>query len=75
MSLLRILCRTALILVCVSLHGQTGSVPRPPAVPEYVLQPGELASLHVIDVDEISDKPIRLDSAGYVDIPLAVADF
>ena len=27
--------------------------------------------LHVIDMDEISDKPIRIDPNGFVDIPLA----
>jgi polysaccharide export outer membrane protein len=59
------------MFVCVSLYAQTGLIQRPPAAPEYVLQPGDQLSLHVIDVEEIPDKPIRLDSTGFVDIPLA----
>src|ERR1035437_2893441 len=52
-------------------HSQGGLVARPPAAPEYVLGAGDQIVLHVIDMQEISDKPIRIDSSGFVDIPLA----
>lgn len=71
MTLRRIICRAVLFSLCVGLYAQTGLIARPPVAPEYVLQPGDQLSLHVIDVEEITDKPIRLDSTGFVDIPLA----
>lgn len=72
MKLSQILGRAALIsLVCATSYSQIGLLPRPPASPEYVLQPGDQLSIHVIDMEEIPDKSIRIDSAGFVDIPLA----
>ncbi len=38
---------------------------------EYVLGPGDQIVLHVTDVDEVTDKPIRIDPAGYIDLPMA----
>lgn len=52
-------------------HPQGGLVARPPLVPEYVLGAGDQVVLHVIDMSEISEKPIRIDPNGFVDIPLA----
>lgn len=68
----RVIFTTALFSVLlVSAVSQTGLIQRPPAAHEYVLEPGDQVSVHVIDMDEIPDKPIRLDSTGFVDIPLA----
>ena len=69
--LLRLISRAALFLVCVNAVSQTGLISRPPAAPDYVLQPGDQLSVHVIDIDEIPERPIRLDSSGFVDVPLA----
>lgn len=52
-------------------HSQSGPVARPPIAPDYALVVGDQVLLHVIDLDEISDKPIRIDPNGFVDIPLA----
>jgi polysaccharide biosynthesis/export protein len=68
-----------LVLVCLLLfwapllaRPQGGLVARPPAAGEYVLGPGDQIAFHVIDMeDEIPDKPVRVDSNGFVDIPLA----
>ena len=38
---------------------------------EYVLGSGDQIVLHVVDLDEVSDKPIRIDPNGYIDLPLA----
>jgi polysaccharide export outer membrane protein len=50
---------------------QVGLLARPTAAPEYALGAGDQIMLHVIDMEEISDKPIRIDPNGFVDIPLA----
>src|ERR1022692_2166437 len=60
-----------LFWVPVRASSQGGLVARPPAVPDYVLGAGDQVVLHVIDMAEISDKPIRIDPNGFVDIPLA----
>lgn len=52
--------------------GQTRElIPRvvPPA-PEYQMSPGDQITLTVVDMDEISNKPIRIDPSGFVDLPL-----
>jgi polysaccharide export outer membrane protein len=36
----------------------------------FVLGPGDQITLHVLDMDEIPDKPIRIDPDGGVDLPL-----
>ncbi len=38
---------------------------------DYVLGPGDEILLHVVDMDEIPDKPIRIDPSGFIDLPLA----
>lgn len=37
----------------------------------YVLGPGDLVGVHVLDTDEIGDRPFRIDGDGYVRLPLA----
>jgi polysaccharide biosynthesis/export protein len=47
-------------------------VAMPPAAPDrsYVLGPEDQLSIHVLDLDEISDKPVRIDPNGYLELPL-----
>ncbi len=37
---------------------------------QYLLGPGDQISIHVIDLDDVSDKPVRIDATGYIDLPL-----
>ncbi len=53
------------------LHPQTGLQRRAHAPEEYVLSEGDQIILHVTDLDEISDKPLKIDPGGYIDLPLA----
>lgn len=41
-----------------------------PVNQDFVLGPGDQLTLHVADVDEISDKPVRIDPDGGLDLPL-----
>ncbi|MDQ2842218.1 MAG: polysaccharide biosynthesis/export family protein, partial [Acidobacteriota bacterium] len=36
----------------------------------YVLGPEDQLAVHVVDLDEISDKPVRIDPNGYLEMPL-----
>jgi polysaccharide export outer membrane protein len=36
----------------------------------YLLGPEDQLSIHVVDLDEVSDKPFRVDPSGFVDLPL-----
>ena len=46
-------------------------IPRVPApAPQYALGPGDQVAIHVVDMDEISDKPYRIDPSGFIDLPL-----
>lgn len=37
---------------------------------QYSLGPGDQISIHVQDLDEVSEKPVRIDPAGDIDLPL-----
>jgi polysaccharide export outer membrane protein len=39
--------------------------------PDYVLGPGDQIVLWAVDLDDVSQKPVRVDAAGYVTLPLA----
>jgi polysaccharide export outer membrane protein len=39
--------------------------------PEYALGNGDQIVIHVTDLDDISDKPLRIDPNGFIDLPLA----
>jgi polysaccharide export outer membrane protein len=41
------------------------------AANDYVLGPGDEIVLHVVDLDEIPEKSIRIDPSGFIDLPLA----
>jgi polysaccharide export outer membrane protein len=46
------------------------SVPRTRESTAFVLGPGDQISIHVADLDDISDKPIRIEPDGSLDLPL-----
>lgn len=52
-------------------RAQTTLQHREPQPSDYVLGAGDQVVLHVSDLDDISDKPIRIDPNGYIDLPLA----
>jgi polysaccharide biosynthesis/export protein len=37
----------------------------------YLLGPEDQLSIHVVDLEDVSDKPFRVDPSGFVDLPLA----
>jgi len=57
--------------------GHTGALPiAPPAAQTvnsaaYVLGPEDQIAIHVVDLDDVSDKPVRIDPNGFIDLPLA----
>src|SRR5690348_912752 len=48
-------------------NAKTADTPRP----DYVLGPGDQIVLWAVDLDDVSQKPVRVDAAGYVTLPLA----
>ena len=60
-----------MLLVSSVACAQTALQHRAPAPAQYVLGNGDEITLHVTDMEEISDKPIRVGPNGYVDLPLA----
>ncbi|HEX4166824.1 MAG TPA: polysaccharide biosynthesis/export family protein [Bryobacteraceae bacterium] len=36
----------------------------------YVLGPADQLSIHIVDLDDVSDKPVRIDPNGYLELPL-----
>ena len=68
-------------LICAGLSGQIAQSsatspsvpdrPAPEAPIDYQLGPGDEISVRVLDLDEISDKPVRVNSRGDFTLPLA----
>lgn len=50
---------------------QSTLVRRETGDPEYVLGAGDQISIRVSDLEEVSDKPMRIDPDGDIDLPLA----
>lgn len=42
----------------------------PAPAPQYALGPGDQVAIHVVDMDDLSDKPYRIDPSGAIDLPL-----
>src|SRR5207253_1909588 len=42
----------------------------PPINSSYIFGPGDQLSFRVVDLEEISDKPIAVDLSGYVRLPM-----
>ncbi len=36
----------------------------------YVLGPADELSVHIVDLDDVSDKPVRIDPNGFIELPL-----
>jgi polysaccharide export outer membrane protein len=67
-----------LCLACVSGRAQDApAVPSPAAAlppgpaNNYVLGPGDEMNIRVLDLDEVGDKPFRVDQKGEINVPLA----
>jgi len=41
-----------------------------PSTPHYVLGPGDQLLIRALDVDEISDKPVRIESSGLINLAM-----
>lgn len=61
-------------LLCSAPHSASSAGTDPEHRPDqsgYVLGSGDLVTVRVMDVEEISDKPVQIDTSGYVRLPLA----
>lgn len=63
-------CLTVALTCALPLSSQTTLQRRTDTVPEYVLGPGDQVVLHVSDMDDIPQGPIRIDPSGQIDLPL-----
>lgn len=62
------------LAICVGLGAVGQSSPRPnlPTLPaDTLLGPGDEVVIHVVDLDEIPNTPLRVNPNGFVDVPLA----
>jgi polysaccharide export outer membrane protein len=56
-------------VLCCGLHGQT---PEPTqSLSQYVLGPDDQIKVWALGVEEVSDKPVRIDPGGDIDLPVA----
>ena len=64
---------TSAVLTCGSLAGQQGPVQKTGSVKNsrYVLGSGDQVAVFAVDAEELSGKVFRIDSGGYVSVPLA----
>ena len=64
----------SIAFVCVTLvgeiRGQVTLQHRDTANPEYTLGPGDQIRIAVADVDDLPDRPVRIDPVGQIDLPL-----
>jgi polysaccharide export outer membrane protein len=60
----------ALITLTASLMGQATLQSRPAPPPEYVLGVGDQLVIHIVDLDDIPDRPMRIGPNGLLDLPL-----
>jgi polysaccharide biosynthesis/export protein len=59
------------VLVCaLPLHGQVPLQRRAEPAPAYVLGPGDQIILHIADMEDVPQAPIRIDPSGTIDLPL-----
>jgi len=57
--------RCATLLLAFSLPAQQPGGPR-----TYILGPDDQIVAHALEADELSDKPVRIDAAGYLHLPM-----
>ncbi len=55
---------------CAVAPGQATLRQREVSAPEYTLGPGDQIRIVVSDVDDLPDRPVRIDPAGQIDLPL-----
>ena len=61
----------ALTLASSGARAQKELIPRqPPATTEYTLGPGDQVNIRVVDLEEFTDKSVRIDPNGFVDLPM-----
>jgi polysaccharide biosynthesis/export protein len=72
LPLMSLLISCVVMCAAASLHAAEGSLPANSAATEatYVLGPEDQLSVHVVDLDDISEKPVRIDPNGYIELPL-----
>ena len=61
---------TAVLVCSMHLCSQTTLQRRPEQPQEYVLGPGDQIVLHVADMDDMPQGPIKIDPTGLIDLPL-----
>jgi polysaccharide biosynthesis/export protein len=70
MNVVRVLC-LALGVGAVLCLAQPAATPGVQAPPEYVLGPDDQITIRVLDVEEINEKPVRVDLRGNINLPMA----
>lgn len=60
----------ALVSGCLAADNGSESAMAKAQQAHYTLGPGDQIAIHVMDLDDVSDKPVRVDPAGNVDLPL-----
>src|SRR6266567_4750841 len=60
----------AMTLFALSAFAQPAFRPEGSARAQYVLGPDDTISVHVTDAEEISEKPMRIGSNGYITLPM-----
>lgn len=62
---------TAVLVFSLHLCSQTTTLQRRPEQPQdYVLGPGDQIALHVADMDDMPQGPLKIDPSGLIDLPL-----
>ena len=61
---------TAALVFTLHLCSQTTLQRRPEQPQEYVLGPGDQIALHVADMDDMPQGPLKIDPTGLIDLPL-----
>ncbi len=63
---------SCLLLLCwvLPVCGQSTLQRRPEQPPDYVLGPGDQVVVHVADMDDLPQTPLRIDPGGSIDLPM-----
>jgi len=61
---------TVALALAIPLCSQTTLQRRSEQTPEYVLGPGDQITVHVADMDDVPQGPLRIDPNGLIDLPL-----
>lgn len=58
------------ILLLLGAVAMAAQGPSTPVLSHYVLGPGDQITIRALDVDEISDKPVRIETNGLINLPM-----